>query len=143
MLLKIEKPVLIFVFLVVSLFSARLPAALPSFTEGQPLPSLAPMLERSMPAVVNISTSTHIQVMENPLMQEMIQYHHLVADEIGKECLIMSTQWGPLTVAARILGVEAAMMASIESPNEFMELKRKARQHGYEYNHLAGEFKRI
>ena len=34
------------------------------------MPSLAPMLERSMPAVVNISTSTNIQISENPLMQD-------------------------------------------------------------------------
>lgn len=43
---------------------------LPPGIDGQPLPSLAPMLERSMPAVVNISTSTHIEVRENPLMQD-------------------------------------------------------------------------
>ena len=59
---------------------------------------------------------------ENPLMQGMIRYHHLVADEIGKECLIMSTQWGPFTVAARILGVEAMMMASIENPDKLKDL---------------------
>ena len=45
-------------------------AGLPPFVEGQALPSLAPMLEHSMPAVVNISTSTNIQVAENPLMQD-------------------------------------------------------------------------
>jgi serine protease Do/serine protease DegQ len=45
-------------------FAAGLPPAL----DGQPLPSLAPMLERCMPAVVNISTS--IQGRENPLMQD-------------------------------------------------------------------------
>ena len=50
---------------------------------------------------------------ENPLMQGMIQYHHLVADKIGKKCLIMSTQWGPFTVAARILGVEAPALVII------------------------------
>ena len=59
---------------------------------------------------------------ENPLMQGMIQYHRLVADEIGKECLIMSTQWGPFTVAARILGVEAMLMAAIENPEKLQEL---------------------
>ena len=47
-----------------------LAAGLPAFMDGQPLPSLAPMLEHSMPAVVNISTSTNIQVNENPLMQD-------------------------------------------------------------------------
>jgi Do/DeqQ family serine protease len=50
-------------------------AALPSYAEGQPLPSLAPMLERSMPAVVNISTTTNIQVRENPLMQDPFFRH--------------------------------------------------------------------
>jgi Do/DeqQ family serine protease len=43
-------------------------AGLPSLVDGQPLPTLAPMLERSMPAVVNISTS--ISMNENPLMQD-------------------------------------------------------------------------
>jgi serine protease Do/serine protease DegQ len=43
---------------------------LPSAVEGQALPSLAPMLERVMPAVVNISTTTNIEVAENPLMQD-------------------------------------------------------------------------
>lgn len=47
-------------------------AALPPYIEGQALPSLAPMLERSMPAVVNISTSTNITVSENPLMQDPV-----------------------------------------------------------------------
>jgi serine protease Do/serine protease DegQ len=50
-------------------------AALPSYIEGQPLPSLAPMLERSMPAVVNISTSTNIQLGQNPLMQDPFFQH--------------------------------------------------------------------
>lgn len=48
---------------------------LPSFTESQPLPSLAPMLERSMPAVVNISTSTNIEVAQHPLMQDPFFRH--------------------------------------------------------------------
>ena len=45
-------------------------AGLPPYVDGQPMPSLAPMLERAMPAVVNISTSTNIQVSQNPLMQD-------------------------------------------------------------------------
>jgi len=45
-------------------------AGLPPYIDGQPLPSLAPMLERAMPAVVNISTSTNIEVSQNPLMQD-------------------------------------------------------------------------
>lgn len=45
-------------------------AGLPPYVDGQPVPSLAPMLENAMPAVVNISTSTHIDVSQNPLMQD-------------------------------------------------------------------------
>lgn len=37
-------------------------AALPLAVEGQPLPSLAPMLEQVTPAVVNISTRNHVRV---------------------------------------------------------------------------------
>jgi serine protease Do/serine protease DegQ len=48
---------------------------LPMFTESQAMPSLAPMLERSMPAVVNISTSTNIEVRENPLLQDPFFRH--------------------------------------------------------------------
>jgi Do/DeqQ family serine protease len=59
-------------FIIVYIASSQhLPAAgLPQTLEGVPLPSLAPMLERSTPAVVNISTSTNIEVRENPLMQD-------------------------------------------------------------------------
>jgi Do/DeqQ family serine protease len=52
--------------------SSAAQAGLPTYVEGQALPSLAPMLERSMPAVVNISTSTNILVSENPLMQDPV-----------------------------------------------------------------------
>ncbi len=43
-------------------------AALPAFLDGKALPSLAPILERSMPAVVNISTTKAIP--ENPMMND-------------------------------------------------------------------------
>lgn len=45
-------------------------AVLPAGVNNQPLPSIAPMLEVSMPAVVNISTSKNIQVMDNPLLRD-------------------------------------------------------------------------
>ena len=59
--------------LLMSLFTLSMPllaVGLPPVVNGQALPSLAPMLEISMPAVVNISTSTNIQVNDNPLMQD-------------------------------------------------------------------------
>jgi len=44
-------------------------AALPPSVDGQALPSLAPMLERVMPAVVNINTKTRVRV-NNPLAND-------------------------------------------------------------------------
>lgn len=44
-------------------------AALPDLVEGQPLPTLAPMLERTTPAVVKISTQGRVAV-ENPLLND-------------------------------------------------------------------------
>ncbi|MGE0384512.1 MAG: DegQ family serine endoprotease [Gammaproteobacteria bacterium] len=44
-------------------------AALPLVVEGQELPSLAPMVERASPAVVNISTESTVRL-ANPLMDD-------------------------------------------------------------------------
>ena len=45
-------------------------AGLPVAVDGMKLPSLAPVLERITPAVVNISTKSHIKVVENPLLSD-------------------------------------------------------------------------
>ncbi len=47
-----------------------LPAQLPDAVDGEALPSLAPMLKRTMPAVVNIATTGRVQLRENPLFQD-------------------------------------------------------------------------
>jgi len=52
------------------LFKQACFAGLPTQVDGQPLPSLAPMLEKATPAVVNIATRTHIRVQENPLLND-------------------------------------------------------------------------
>jgi serine protease DegQ len=44
-------------------------AALPPVVDGQPLPSLAPMLEKVTPAVVNINSKTRVKV-RNPFMDD-------------------------------------------------------------------------
>ncbi len=55
------------------LFAALLPvgaqAALPAEVDGQPLPSLAPVLEEVTPSVVNIYTQTRVRV-RSPLMSD-------------------------------------------------------------------------
>jgi Do/DeqQ family serine protease len=50
-------------------------AALPLSVDAQALPSLAPMLKRAMPAVVNISTRTQIEVAEHPLLRDPFFRH--------------------------------------------------------------------
>ena len=53
----------------------NLNAALPADLYGSPVQSLAPMLEKIMPAVVNISTKTEIQMREHPLMRDPFFRH--------------------------------------------------------------------
>ena len=62
-------------FMITMQFSAIATAALPNQANGQSLPTLAPILEKSMPAVVNISTTTNIRIQENPLMQDPFFRH--------------------------------------------------------------------
>ena len=45
-------------------------AALPAAVDGTPLPTLAPMLERVTPAVVNIATRDRVRQRENPLLSD-------------------------------------------------------------------------
>ncbi len=47
-------------------------AVLPAQVSGEPLPSLSPMLERSMPAVVNISTATNVKTQQDPRMNDPV-----------------------------------------------------------------------
>ena len=61
----------IFLFVVVlPLSTVRVQAGLPAIVDGAPLPSLAPMVETVLPAVVNISTRGRVSMRENPLMQD-------------------------------------------------------------------------
>jgi Do/DeqQ family serine protease len=50
-------------------------AGLPTAVENQPLPSLAPMLERTVPAVVNISTVSRIEMADHPLLRDPFFRH--------------------------------------------------------------------
>ena len=45
-------------------------AALPASVDSQSLPSLAPMLEKVLPTVVNIATTGKVQVQQNPFMND-------------------------------------------------------------------------
>ena len=45
-------------------------AALPAAVDGQSLPTLAPMLEKTTPAVVNIATVGRVRIQQNPLLND-------------------------------------------------------------------------
>ncbi|HHM04544.1 MAG TPA: DegQ family serine endoprotease [Gammaproteobacteria bacterium] len=45
-------------------------AALPLLMDGEGRPTLAPMLKRVTPAVVNISTKSHVRIRQNPLFSD-------------------------------------------------------------------------
>lgn len=66
---------------------SRAQAALPFMVDDEPLPSLAPMLERTVPAVVNISTVTRIEAAEHPLMRDPFfrRFFEMPRDERHRE----------------------------------------------------------
>ncbi len=51
-------------------FTSNVFAALPAYIDGQPLPSLAPMIEKTRPAVVNIATRGSVDVENHPLLND-------------------------------------------------------------------------
>ncbi len=55
--------------------SALARAALPASADGQPVPTLAPMLKRTSPAVVNIATLGYTEIHQNPLFQDPFFRH--------------------------------------------------------------------
>ena len=57
---------------VVAVFLSLQPAlaALPAAVDGQPLPTLAPMLQRVTPTVVNIATVGRVRIEQNPLLND-------------------------------------------------------------------------
>ena len=56
-------------------FPAPVLAALPATLDGQPMPTLAPMLERATPAVVNIATESQVALRRNPLLDDPFFRH--------------------------------------------------------------------
>ncbi|MGB0723524.1 MAG: Do family serine endopeptidase [Gammaproteobacteria bacterium] len=55
---------------VLLLVSGLVHGALPAAVDGKPLPTLAPVLEKALPGVVNISTETLVKGSSNPLLSD-------------------------------------------------------------------------
>ena len=75
-------------------------AALPPFVEGQPVPSLAPMLERVTPAVVNINSKTKVRV-RNPLVDDPFFRQFFGMQDMPRERVEQSLGSGVIIDAAK------------------------------------------
>ncbi len=64
------KPILLSTVLIISAFTSNVFAAIPAYVEGEPLPSLAPMIEKTRPAVVNIATRGSVNIQNHPLLND-------------------------------------------------------------------------
>jgi len=68
--MSLVKPFLLSTVLIISAFTSNVFAALPAYVEGEPLPSLAPMIEKTRPAVVNIATRGSVNIQNHPLLND-------------------------------------------------------------------------
>jgi Do/DeqQ family serine protease len=61
---------LLAILFVMPAFTSSAFAALPAYADGKPLPSLAPMIEKTRPAVVNIATRGSVNIKSHPLLND-------------------------------------------------------------------------
>lgn len=76
------------------------PASLPAAVDGQPLPSLAPMLERVTPAVVNINSSQRVRV-RNPFFDDPFFRRFFDVPDVPQERVDRSLGSGVIVDASR------------------------------------------
>lgn len=68
--MSLVKPFLLSVTLLLVTVTSNTFAAVPAYANGQPLPSLAPMIEKTRPAVVNIATRGSVDIQNHPLLND-------------------------------------------------------------------------
>jgi serine protease Do/serine protease DegQ len=84
------------------IFSLSAHAALPvTDSQGERLPTLAPMLERVTPAVVNIATTGHVRIQENPLFSDPFFRHFFDLPEQPRERQTQSLGSGVVVDASK------------------------------------------
>ena len=76
-------------------------AGLPASVDGQPLPSLAPMLEQVMPAVVNVYTASRVQVRQSPMFNDPFFRHYFGIPDMPRERIERSLGSGVIVDAER------------------------------------------
>ena len=67
-----RRVLLAMIALAAGLAAAPVPAALPWGAGSSELPTLAPMLEKATPAVVNVNTESHVRTPRNPLLDDPV-----------------------------------------------------------------------
>ncbi|MCU0756208.1 MAG: Do family serine endopeptidase [Xanthomonadales bacterium] len=82
------------------LLAAPVSATLPAVVDGQPLPSLAPMLERVTPAVVNINSSQRVRV-RNPFFDDPFFRRFFDVPDVPQERVDRSLGSGVIVDASR------------------------------------------
>ncbi|MBT8118468.1 MAG: DegQ family serine endoprotease [Gammaproteobacteria bacterium] len=68
--MSLVKPFFVSTVLIISAFTTNVFAVIPAYVEGQALPSLAPMIEKTRPAVVNIATRGSVNIQNHPLLND-------------------------------------------------------------------------
>ncbi len=89
-------------YCLIFLFSLSASAALPvADSQGERLPTLAPMLERVTPAVVNIATTGHVSIKQNPLFNDPFFRYFFDLPEQPRQRQTQSLGSGVVVDAAR------------------------------------------
>lgn len=83
-----RKSVYIFCGLVLLCITATSEAVLPAAVDGEPLPSLAPVLEQVTPSVVNVYTETRVQVrspfMDDPFFRRFFNMPNVPRERVAR-----------------------------------------------------------
>ena len=96
----VAKHTFAFIFLALALFSGPVLAVLPVAVDGQPLPSLAPVLKGVTPSVVNVYTQTRVRV-RSPLLDDPIFRRFFKVPETSRERISQSLGSGVIVDAEK------------------------------------------
>ena len=97
---SVEKHICAFLFLAMTMFSGQALAVLPVAVDGQPLPSLAPVLKQVTPSVVNVYTQTRVRV-RSPLLDDPIFRRFFNVPETSRERISQSLGSGVIVDAEK------------------------------------------
>ena len=100
MLKRNRAAIAIFLMVVVCGAAPSINAGLPVAVDGQPLPTLAPMIKLVAPAVVNIATEGRVRVRQNPLLSDPFFRRFFNLPSVERERRVQSVGSGVIVDAA-------------------------------------------